>query len=60
MIACRPAFNGGNLFEFLFSFFCIVPEVRGLRFLFFFFDQGKLIVDVKDTSPGRWYALLTL
>jgi len=33
-----------------FGFFGIVPEIRGMGFLFFFFQFGTLGVDVKDTS----------
>jgi hypothetical protein len=55
-----PGFNGGNLFQLFFSGFWIIPEFCSLGFIFLKFDQGKLRIDVKDTSPGRWCALLTL
>jgi len=34
----------------LFCFFGIVPEIRGMGFLFFFFQFDTLGIDVKDTS----------
>jgi hypothetical protein len=56
----RPALQGGNRLQLLFGFLGIVPEVGGMGLFFLLLYFRKLAVDVKDTSPGRWYALLTL
>jgi hypothetical protein len=60
VIHIGPAFEQGYFLQLLFSLFGIIPEILGLGLYFLFFDQGKLAVNVKDTSPGRWCALLTL
>jgi hypothetical protein len=55
-----PAFQEGYFFQLFLCFPGIIPEILGLGLIFFFPDQGKFPVDVKDTSPGRRCALLTL
>jgi hypothetical protein len=55
-----PAFQGGDRLQLFFGFLGVVPEIRGMGLFFLLLYFCKLAVDVKDTSPGRWYALLTL
>jgi len=52
-----PFLQVGDVFEFFFRGLGIIPEIRVLGFLFFFFDTYLQVIDVKDTSSARRGAL---
>jgi hypothetical protein len=56
-VGIRPDLQAFDLFQDLFRRFGIVPEPRRNRLIFFVFDQGQLVIDVKGTSSAHFSAL---
>jgi hypothetical protein len=46
----NPGFDSADFTQQLFRFFGIVPKIRRMRNLFFIFNFGYFMIDVKDTS----------